>query len=100
MTWEIIDALALISWLAAKLAPRYYVGLTGSVLLTGWSRNDLDLIIYPANSTDRDEEFVKKILREAGLSLRFDRDVVHAQWRRAGSIDEKHVEVWEYDGKK
>jgi hypothetical protein len=26
----------------------YYIGLTGSVLLNGWSANDLDLILYPS----------------------------------------------------
>lgn len=98
--WTVEDALALICKLAEELAPHYHLGLAGSVLLKGLSRNDLDIIVYPASTESQDKDFVTKTLTEAGLSRVHDRDVVQQAWRKQGSNDGKHVEVWEYEGKK
>lgn len=98
--WVLDDALALIRKLAERLAPQYHLALAGSVLLRGQSRNDLDLIVYPASSEAQDKDFVAKVLTEEGLKRLHDREVVHRAWRRRGSDDAKHVEVWEYKDRK
>ena len=100
MTWRLDDALMLVRLLAAKLQPRYYPGLTGSVLFKGQSDNDLDIIIFPGSSVDQDKDFVTGVLTQMGLRRLHPKDVVHAKWRQGGSKDEKHVEVWAYEGKK
>jgi hypothetical protein len=100
MTWSLVDALDLIHKLWPKLQPHYYIGLTGSVLREGQSPNDLDLIVYPASTQRGDKDFVARVLREAGLQRRVTVEYVHLRWRKKGSDDTKHVEVWEYGGKK
>ena len=99
--WTRDEALTLVAALWPSLkAVGYYVGLTGSVLVKGTSRNDLDLIVYPASTTSQDKNRVVGALMDAGLTRLTGRDGVHRRWRRLGSSDEKHVEVWELDGKK
>ena len=98
--WTIPSARLLVRSLLERLAPLYYVGLTGSVLRNGFSGNDLDLIVYPSSSVRQDKDFVVQALVDAGLKRRSSREFVKAIWQRKGSDDEKHVEVWEYEGKK
>jgi hypothetical protein len=98
--WTREQADALIHTLAVMLSPRYHLALAGSVLLWGKSDNDLDLVVYPASTLDRDLGFVEETLRRAGLRRSVGRLGVKAKWRREGSFDDKHVEVWQIDGKK
>lgn len=100
MAWVLDDGLTLVRDLAERLRPRYFIGLTGSVLVKGRSFNDLDVIVYPGSSVDQDKGFVEKVLTASGLRRLHTVDVVQAKWRRHGSQDAKHVEVWEYQGKK
>jgi hypothetical protein len=72
------------------------VGLTGSVLTEGVSHNDLDLIVYPQNSTEVSHNRLRGILQHSfGMELKWDLEKVHQAWRRHDSKDCKHVEVWE-----
>lgn len=98
--WTREEAFTLIDELSRRLAPDYYLGLAGSLLLKESSTNDLDLIIYPACSLRQNYERVSRALIKAGLRKMHSRDVVHAQWRKLGSEDTKHVEVWSYNGRK
>ena len=99
--WNRDEALALIDTLAPSLkSVGYYIGLTGSVLIKGTSRNDLDLIVYPASTTAQDKARVAEVLTSAGLQLIAGKEAVHRKWHRSGSTDEKHVEYWELDARK
>ena len=70
------------------------LGLTGSILLKGQSKKDLDLILFPANNGKVDREALYELLEEQGLRLQHTSIVVHQAWQRQGSSDRKHVEVW------
>jgi len=100
ITWDRDSGLTFILTLSELLKPRYYLGLTGSVLIKGSSTKDMDLIVYPASSADQDKLWVEQILRGAGLKKLYDKDIVQARWRSLGSQDEKIVEVWEFEGKR
>jgi hypothetical protein len=98
--WTSDEALVLVRSLSERLAPSYHVALAGSVLLRGSSQKDLDLIVYPTSTASACVDRVREALEAAGLILVHGVEVVHAKWRREGSLDEKHVEVWEYRGKR
>ncbi len=99
--WRIGEALSFLRMLWDVLEPLgYYVGLTGSVMTKGHSSNDLDIIIYPASTKKLDRARLLNGLEVAGLKQRFRRDTVVQAWRGLGSDDEKHVEVWVYQGKR
>jgi hypothetical protein len=76
------------------------VALAGSVLTKGSSRSDLDIIIYPHVKREHDYETLAAALRQQNMTQLHDRNVVTAAWRRKGSFDDKHVEVWEFQGKR
>jgi hypothetical protein len=44
-SWTLEDAVGFIRMLNEKIMPRYYSGITGSVLFAGRSDNDLDVLI-------------------------------------------------------
>lgn len=70
------------------------VGLTGSVLLNGVSAKDLDVIVYPLNSTEVSHTALTQALEAWGWTRQCEAHRTHATWRRMGSGDCKHVEVW------
>lgn len=80
-------------------AAGWEVGLTGSVLYAGESRNDLDLVLYPHDASKPEGDF-QAALRAAGGRLVASSTVVLASWRAAGSDDVKHVERWSFGGRK
>lgn len=97
IAWTLEEACALLRHIEGN-AKRFscHVGLLGSVLHRGHSEHDLDIVIYPKNSTMHAfEHRAAEALRASGLKPVFNRDFVQKQWERAGSSDEKHVEVWE-----
>lgn len=97
--WTFAQAVEFAQRLARVLKPvGYHVGMTGSVLLRGSSRNDLDLIVYPTSTCRVDREGVYRTLQPVGKRL-YTCEETAAAWRRRGSDDEKTVEVWEFDGK-
>lgn len=73
----------------------YEVALAGSVLTRGRSSKDLDVVLFPRSTSVVNLEGLRILLTSTGiLRLAHDRDTVTARWRRIGSDDEKHVEVW------
>ncbi len=79
------------------------IALGGSVLKRGSSDKDIDIILHPLVSNRGSFEWkdkAKKALETGGLKLMHSVEVVHAKWRKQGSIDEKHVEVWVYEGRR
>jgi hypothetical protein len=95
--WTLVDALEFVRSLEIEVVRTgYHVGLRGSVIMRGRSENDLDVIIYPHDSTKCDYDYLVTALHAAGLRRIADVNHVHAHWRRKGSTDEKHVEIWSY----
>lgn len=92
--WTLDDAVAFVRRLEPLIHPRHYAALAGSVLITGRSEHDLDLVIYPHDSRYRGRGSVDEAMRSLGYRLAFDRDDVHAFWQARGSGDRKHVETW------
>ena len=100
VVWRLDEAVEFVSRLAKKLRDvNYHVGITGGVLHRGLSHNDLDIIIYPASTAEMSQDDVEKILRRLGTRI-YDRKHVRDTWAAQGSRDEKHVEVWEFGGKR
>ena len=80
----------------ALLAPvGYHVALAGSVLHRV-SGHDLDLIIFPHDSTRRNRAGVYAALESIGMTRFASRAKVTAHWRARGSADRKWVEVWRW----
>ena len=94
--WQLSEALEFVRYLQGWVEPYgYYVGMTGSVLLKGESRKDLDVILYPASSQHQQyKPYLHEVFQKAGLKQEFNRAFFTKMWREAGSDDEKHVEVW------
>lgn len=95
------EATELVSALAGPLAEAGYgLGMCGSVLKNGHSNHDLDLVVFPLRTDRGILSVAKSALRKNGVDPLYDRSVVTSRWRKLGSGDEKHVEVWEYKGKR
>lgn len=97
MMWSGSEAIAFARLLETGLSPHYHVALGGSCLFSG-SDHDLDLLVYPHDSSagDRDQQLIVVALVLQELGLRRTREVaqIHKYWRKHGSNDEKQVEVW------
>ena len=93
--WDIDKARALIEPLIKDMwAAGFFIGIAGSVFTKGKSTKDLDLILSPLTTEHVDINAAKAVLKAAGLTPFVSRELVTARWRKAGSLDEKHVEVW------
>ena len=93
--WTLETALSFVRELEARLRPiGYSVALGGSVLLHGKSPSHLDLVIYPLSSKGLRPQSLKSALLEHGLTQVATRERVQQVWRRKGSDDTKHVEIW------
>jgi hypothetical protein len=100
--WTLEEALTFLKLLEEDVSARgWHVGVTGSVLFTGKSGKDLDVILYPH---DRSQHPDKDAVREALVALdcrrMFTRDQVLAHWQSKGSTDTKYVETWSYRGRR
>lgn len=93
--WSLESALEFIRELEQHLQPHYHVGLTGSVLYTGVSEKDLDIMIFP-HCTEGERPALHKLLTDFDMRLFKDRERVIRGWRSAGSQDNKIVEIWKY----
>jgi len=98
--WTMSDALDFVRKLAKVVGPHYHLALAGSVLLKGRSRKDLDVVVFPASTAERDEAALFAALEAFGMRRMVDVPGVHARWRRLGSADEKRVEVWRWQGRR
>lgn len=95
MIWTIAGAFELCRTIEVAVAPiGFHVGLRGGVLLNGGSDNDLDIVLYPHDSTSACIQKLYEALRGVGLVQLKTIDAVHRWWRAKGSTDEKHVEIW------
>ena len=97
--WTIDSALTFIREIEPLLIKNgWYVGLTGSVLIKGESKHDLDLIFYPMNNGKVDRLVLYGTLDHSfGMTRKHDVSIVHRKWWKGEtySADSKHVEVWE-----
>lgn len=99
--WTFQDALQFVRLLNDEVKEAgFYVAMTGSVLFEGHSDNDLDLIIYPKDSTWYDLESLKEVLCNLDMEQRCSRALVAKVWERKGTADTKHVEKWRTKDKK
>ncbi len=93
--WTLHEGVDLCRLLNTHLAPvGYCVALTGSVLLKGKSYNDVDLVVYPLNTQKIDLDILRGALRLFGIKPWVSVEQVTDAWRKKGSDDTKHVEVW------
>ena len=94
--WSLEGAILLCREIERQVAPTWHVALAGSVLLRGESTNDLDVHIYPHRDVGGPivPGALVPFLDRAGLKRIFTFDKVQAHWRKAGSDDEKVVEIY------
>lgn len=99
--WTLDEGLEVVRWFTPILAKvGFSIGLTGSVLTKGESNKDLDIIVYPL-CTDRGGVAEAKIaLVLGGAECKYGRFTVTNAWREKGSLDNKHVEIWTYKGRR
>ena len=99
--WELDSALDLIRELAPRLEKvGYSVGLCGSVLKSGTSRNDLDILVFPLSTAVLNKNALDKELRSFGFKVKYDIKSVRTAWRKQGSKDNKKVKIYDYKGKR
>lgn len=97
MTWTLEQALPFLRELDPHLRTvGYSCALGGSVLHKEpeVERHDLDVIVFPTNSNNRDVDALRGVLVGLGWTLTAPEHKVKSIWRRKGSTDSKHVEVW------
>ncbi len=102
-SWNLEEGVRFVRSLYQSLeAVGFTIALGGSVLKKGFSKKDIDIIIHPMLVTGADIDWgpAKSVLQEFGLKCVHSVEVVHAKWRRQGSQDQKHVEVWTALGKR
>jgi hypothetical protein len=66
--WTLKDGLKAARHVEEMLGGHFHVGLAGSVLVSGQSQKDLDLIVYPHSGGDVDKEAVTRLLRAGGMA--------------------------------
>jgi len=100
IAWTIEDAIQFCRALEDAIAPvGFHVGLRGGVLLRGKSDRDLDLVIYPHDSSDVHLDRLRDRLRSFGLKQVESTAQVHARWQARGTTDRKAIEIWEFGGR-
>ncbi len=98
--WHERDAIELATFLDSEYGLAgvgWHVAIAGGVMRRGWSMHDLDLVVYPhCRTTGRAPSFeaARDYLRRLGWRLHVDKASMHKYWRKKGSKDRKHVEVW------
>lgn len=99
--WDIEKARTLIEPLIKPMwAAGFFIGIAGSVFTKGKSDKDLDLVLAPLTTAHVDLDAAKAVLKAHGWTPYVDRETVTAQWRKVGSLDEKHVEVWLHEDRR
>jgi hypothetical protein len=101
--WELTDedALEFVRHVESALSLKgWHCALGGSVLQSGRSSKDLDLIVYPRKRrSDRPSKWKLRRLYQAfklaGMKQRRTREWLQKDWRSRGIQDEKWVEVWQ-----
>lgn len=98
--WTLDEAVAMVTRMEKYLLPCYHVALAGSVLHTGESDKDIDILIFPHTTTHHEIQEIHIRLDAFGMKLRVTNEKVREKWKNQGSTDTKYVEVWSYQGKR
>lgn len=100
--WGLVEALELITRLRHDLQGEGWgIGLAGSVLHTGWSLNDLDVICFPLSTAEAPSlATLHRVLLGNSLRKLYSAEQVREHWRGKGSLDEKHVEIWAFGSRR
>lgn len=99
--WTLEEGLEVVKWFAPALAQvGFGIGLTGSVLTKGASSKDLDIIVHPLSTDKASIAEAKIALVLGGAECKYGRNTVTDAWRKKGSTDNKHVEIWTYQGRR
>lgn len=107
--WLRDEAVAFLSKLWDFIDPDYHVALTGSVLYSGASTKDLDVIVYPHTSPSDEHpnfnlEGIRSRLRAFGMTQRpkVEIEKMHPAscMEVTGSWRHRLVEIWEWQGKR
>jgi hypothetical protein len=95
--WTIEEGVDFCRRLNAHLEPiGYGVALTGSVLFKGKSHKDIDLIVFPLSTAKMDEALLRHTIMNFGIRPWIPMEELHELWRKKGSEDTKHVEIWRF----
>lgn len=78
----------------------YEVALAGSVLRKGESTKDVDVVIFPRSTAVGSLSQVYAALWDFGLFRLWDRAEIAVEWKKQGSLDTKHVEVWAWNDRR
>jgi hypothetical protein len=96
ITWNFEESLIFIRDLAFKCQEvGYDVALAGSILKSGKSSKDLDIIIYPLSTNNLNRKKLEECLKLFNLRKVRSLEEVLTGWRKQGSFDSKHVEEWQ-----
>jgi hypothetical protein len=99
--WTLGDATMFVRKLYEVVAPAgFEVAITGDVLMKGRSLRDLDVILSPICVGKENYKRVLQALQEFGMLQKHGVAAVHQNWRNTGSQDTKHMEIWDYNGKR
>lgn len=99
--WTQENAFRFVRRLEGYLKPHYHVALAGSLLHRGFSNHDIDVMIFPHRTNHNNLEEVQGLLGSVpDMRPWIPVEAVHRQWRKLGSDDTKHVEVWRYNGRR
>ncbi len=99
--WELQDALVVVRELQKVITKvGWSVCLHGSVLYKGASDKDLDLLLFPHNSSLADIQALYTALKGFAMKQCLTKEEVHNEWRKIGSTDTKWVEIWKYGNKR
>lgn len=101
------DAIFFVRYIREELLKvGWAVALGGSVLYAGESNKDIDLVLFPLGTEDgmhasKPIADVRACLEAWGLTMRASEETVKRQWlEEFGSRDTKHVEIWEFGGRR
>jgi NTP pyrophosphatase (non-canonical NTP hydrolase) len=95
--WDLAKAIICSRYIATFAEKRGWgIAIGGSVLQQGWSPKDMDLVCFPLRADiQADPHQLYLALNEAGLKRLMSAPSVRETWKKQGSNDTKHVEIWE-----
>lgn len=95
MTWDLESGLVFVRVLERELrVAGYHVGIVGGVLHRGASVNDLDVVVYPRDTTRRNTGRARRVLERLGMVCQSSVRDTWTRWALHGSADRKCVDVW------
>ena len=99
--WTEQEALDLIRTLQSRIGSiGYGIALAGSVLMKGESSTDVDIILFPYDTSRQDYESLKEAMTDHGLHQVFDQASSRRYRERHNHRDRKHTEIWKFGSKR